>query len=258
MTTTETEGLLAEARAYVTEWGAPGSRATQFITRLADALAAHTVQSDAQPEQGASEDRAEQAVGRWTYARLSKLMDAEPGTREGAELAYLAGAIAQIEEYGPEHCADHPLPHPDYPDPFASQPEQVARGDRQRQVSEWCERCFGVEHATSLPARGIRMLEEAIELAQAVGVDPAMAHKLIDFVYGRPVGEIGQEIGGVSLCILALANAAGLDADAEEAKEITRVLSKDPAVFTKRNAEKNAAGFDTTGGYVPAKMGAQS
>jgi NTP pyrophosphatase (non-canonical NTP hydrolase) len=88
------------------------------------------------------------------------------------------------------------------------------------------------------------MMEEAIELAQAAGTDKAMIHKLVDFVYDRPVGEIGNELGGLGVTMLALANAAGFDADAAEAKEVRHILSKPLAHYTKRNAAKNAAGFD--------------
>jgi NTP pyrophosphatase (non-canonical NTP hydrolase) len=120
----------------------------------------------------------------------------------------------------------------------------TTRDIRQARVAEWCTEAFGAEHTTSIPQRGIRMLEEAIELAQACGCDPAMAHKLVDFVYSRPPGTIGQELGGVGTTVLALANAAGLSADAEEAREVTRVLSKPREHFTQRNQAKNAAGFD--------------
>lgn len=90
------------------------------------------------------------------------------------------------------------------------------------------------------------MLEEAIELYQACGGDLAKAHKLLDFVFARPVGEIHQELGGVGVTVLALAQAAGLEADVCEDAEVDRILSKSEAVFRARNAEKNAAGFSTT------------
>jgi len=118
------------------------------------------------------------------------------------------------------------------------------RDKRQAVVGEWCAAAFGVEHTKSVPQRGIRMIEEAIELAQACGCDPAMVHKLVDFVYSRPPGTIGQELGDVGTTVLALANAAGLSADVEEAREIVRVLSKPVEHFTVRNEAKNAAGFD--------------
>ena len=120
-----------------------------------------------------------------------------------------------------------------------------ARWHRQRQILEWCKASFG-EKSLALPQRGIHMLEEAIELAQAVGVDPAMAHKLIDFVYDRPKGSVAEELGGIGVCVAALAEAAGLDADECEVLEFERVLSKPTSHFAARNEAKNAAGFDTS------------
>lgn len=128
---------------------------------------------------------------------------------------------------------------------------------RQATVAEWCAAAFGIEHATNLAQRAVRFREEAEELYQAAmaaaGVDAAaaieLAHRQTDHVHSRPVGTIGQELGGVGVTTLALANAAGLSADAEEMREVDRVLAKPLAHFARRNAEKNAAGFDVTGAY---------
>lgn len=120
------------------------------------------------------------------------------------------------------------------------------RSDRQVLVASWCAAAFGSDHASSLPQRGIRLAEEAIEAAQAAGCDADMVHKLVDYVYARPVGELGQELGGVGITLLALANAAGLSAEGEEAREFSRIMDKPLHHFTARNAAKDAAGFDAT------------
>lgn len=118
------------------------------------------------------------------------------------------------------------------------------RDDRQRDVHHWCAAAFGRDHAASVPQRAVRLLEETIEAYQASGGDPEMAHKLIDFVFARPVGQLGQELGGVGLTVLALAEAAGLSADEEELREFKRVLSKPLKWFHARNQVKNDAGFE--------------
>jgi NTP pyrophosphatase (non-canonical NTP hydrolase) len=110
-------------------------------------------------------------------------------------------------------------------------------------VASWAELAFGRDQATSIPQRGLRLLEEAIEAFQACGGDEAMALKLVAFVFARPPGTVGQELGGVAVTTLALAAAAGLSADEEECREIHRVLSKPLREFTERNENKNAAGF---------------
>jgi NTP pyrophosphatase (non-canonical NTP hydrolase) len=121
--------------------------------------------------------------------------------------------------------------------------EDMTRSGRQAAISRWARECFGVEEATSPEQRGLRLLEEAIEAAQAAGVDRDAAANLVRFVYSRPVGEVAQELGGVAVCALALAEAVGADAETEECREIDRVLAIDRAHFTARNAAKNAAGF---------------
>ena len=119
----------------------------------------------------------------------------------------------------------------------------LSRDQRQEMLVDWARMAFGEAEATSIPQRGLRLLEEAIEAFQACGGDEAMAHKLVSFVFARPPGTVGQELGGVAVTVLLLAAAAGLSADEEECREVHRVLSKPLREFTDRNANKNAAGF---------------
>lgn len=119
------------------------------------------------------------------------------------------------------------------------------RDNRQTVCVNWGLRAFGAEHCHSVEQRAVRFLEEAIELYQAAGGKLDMAHRLLGFVFERPVGTIENELGGVGVTTLMLAAAAGRSADECERLEVERVLSKDPEEFARRNAEKNAAGFDT-------------
>jgi hypothetical protein len=117
------------------------------------------------------------------------------------------------------------------------------RDDRQRVVAKWCAAAFGAGHASSIEQRGIRFLEEAIEAYQAAGCSREMAHKLVDYIFDKPAGELFQEFGGVGVTLLAFANAAGISADEAEAKEVARVLAKPLSHFAARNKLKNEAGF---------------
>jgi len=117
------------------------------------------------------------------------------------------------------------------------------RDARQAIVANWCAAAFGQGQASSVVQRGLRMLEEAIEAYQAAGCDPAQAHKLIDFVFARPTGQLAKEIGQLGLTTLALANAASISADFEEVREVERVLAKPVEHYTARNQAKNDAGF---------------
>lgn len=129
-------------------------------------------------------------------------------------------------------------------DGFVASPcSPAARDQRQQRVFDWCVAAFGVGQSTSIEQRGLRLLEEAIEAYQAAGCDPAQAHKLVDYVFARPPGNLSQELGGVGMTVLALANAVGISADDAEARELERVLSKPLAHFAARNKAKNDAGF---------------
>jgi NTP pyrophosphatase (non-canonical NTP hydrolase) len=117
------------------------------------------------------------------------------------------------------------------------------RNRRQRKVFNWVAAAFGPDQAASVEQRGLRLVEEAIEAAQAVGCDKRTLHKLIEYIYGRRAGDLRQELGGVGVCVLAMCEAARLDADTVEVEEIERVLSRPLEHFAARNREKNEAGF---------------
>jgi len=122
-------------------------------------------------------------------------------------------------------------------------PATDAREQRQELVGTWCLAAFGPDQAASVPQRGLRLAEEAIEAAQAAGCEREMLHRLVDHIFDRPAGELGQELGGVGVTLLALARAAQLSAERCEVVEIERVLAKPLEHFTARNEAKNAAGF---------------
>jgi hypothetical protein len=81
----------------------------------------------------------------------------------------------------------------------------------QSAVGRWVTTCFGADQVVQARHRAYRYGEESNELLQAVGVTRDEAHQLVDYVYGRPVGEQPQEVGGVMLTLAALCNALGLD-----------------------------------------------
>jgi len=120
----------------------------------------------------------------------------------------------------------------------------LTREGRQKACHRWCMAAFGQGQASSIPQRGIRLAEEAIEAAQAAGCARDMLHKLVDHIFDRPAGELGQELGGVAVTTLALAEAAGLSAEDSEISELARVMAKPLEHFKERNEAKNAAGFN--------------
>jgi hypothetical protein len=115
------------------------------------------------------------------------------------------------------------------------------RDDRQQLVYEWALRCFG-ERSMTLPERAARVLEEAIELAQAEGLSLEACGDLARFVYAKPAGDPAQEVGGIAVTLLCYCQVKGLSGEAAEVAEIRRVLSKTPEHFAERHAVKRAAG----------------
>ena len=115
------------------------------------------------------------------------------------------------------------------------------RDHRQRVVAEWTLRTFGAESMT-IEQRTLRFLEEALEVAQCF-VSKEDAQRLLDYVYTRPVGNPKQEIGGVGVTLLVLAEVLGLSASAEEMRESDRVRAIPRDVFRARHNAKAAAGI---------------
>ena len=70
--------------------------------------------------------------------------------------------------------------------------------------------------------RNARFLEESLELVQSLGMDRTVAHKLVDYVFSRPVGEPRQELGGVMNTLAILSEVNGLDMYGSAELELTR------------------------------------
>jgi NTP pyrophosphatase (non-canonical NTP hydrolase) len=122
----------------------------------------------------------------------------------------------------------------------ASRPDPAA-DVTQSAVLAWAVRSFGPV-AKNRDERAARLVEEAAEIAQVEGVPLEVVCRIAGRVYSRPPGELGQEIGGLGITLLALAENAGIDCHAEVRREFRRVLSKPPAWWKHKHAEKVAAG----------------
>jgi len=101
----------------------------------------------------------------------------------------------------------------------------------QERVYAWAVECFGTAVADDMVERTFRFLEEALELSQSNGCTREQAHRLVDYVYDRPAGEAGQEVGGVMITLAVLCEAAGIDLSGESEREYARITS--PAVMDK-------------------------
>jgi hypothetical protein len=142
----------------------------------------------------------------------------DPDGHDDGHSARLAAALA-IEDHA---LAAFPAPDAE---PF------------QARVQPWLMECFGPMIAGDREERNHRFLEEALELVQACSCTASEAHQLVDYVYGRPVGELHQEVGGVMVTLAALCLANDADMHAAGWVELDRIWGKVETIRAKQAAK---------------------
>jgi len=133
-----------------------------------------------------------------------------------------------------------------YADLVAAAPPCPVGQSFQAGVAEWMGQCFLPSLYSNMTERGDRLLEEVLELLQAHGYDKARVPTLVDYVFGRPVGEPAQEVGGVMVTLAGYCWVAGLDM--HDAGDIELARINQPEVMEKirqKQEAKNALHFDT-------------
>jgi hypothetical protein len=113
----------------------------------------------------------------------------------------------------------------------------IQKQSYQNRVRDWLYACFGKEIATDKVERNHRFLEEALELVQACGTTQEEAHKLVDYVFNRPVGEKFQEVGGVMVTLSALCNAQKLEMNEAGEAELARAWTVIEKIRAKQKAK---------------------
>lgn len=101
-----------------------------------------------------------------------------------------------------------------------------ARRHLQLLLAEWLEKALGRKTLYNLQDRALRVLEEAVELAQAAGIPREKALEQLHHTYDREPGEVYQEIAGVLNAALLTAEAIGKDGMSLGATELIRVEEK--------------------------------
>ncbi len=120
----------------------------------------------------------------------------------------------------------------------------------QARVWRWVLEVFGADVGSNYRERALRFFEEALELAQAAGLEAKQAHGLVDYVFGRPKGEASQEVGGVMVTLASLCAALGLDLEESAQTELSRIWQPDIIdKVRRRQAEKRAQGFAEGGDH---------
>lgn len=107
----------------------------------------------------------------------------------------------------------------------------------QGRVKPWMLSCFGGAIANDRQERNHRFLEEALELVQSCGCSQTEAHQLVDYVFGRPIGEKSQEVGGVMVTLAALCLAQQVDMHDAGETELARIWTKVEQIRAKQAAK---------------------
>lgn len=120
----------------------------------------------------------------------------------------------------------------------------------QERVASWMQECFGPVIAADQVERNHRFLEEALELVQACGCTADEAHKLVDYTFGRDIGERSQEVGGVMVTLAALCLAQKIDLQVSAETELARIVQ--PEIVARiREKQKRKPSFSPLPGSYP-------
>ncbi len=103
-------------------------------------------------------------------------------------------------------------------------------GHFQTRIESWMRGVFGDASHDDQRERTLRFLEEAIELAQAVGLTESDVGVVTDYVYNRPVGQPAQEVGGVMITLAALCEKTQINLEAAAITEFHRIDTDDTRV----------------------------
>ena len=104
----------------------------------------------------------------------------------------------------------------------------------QQRVAEWLAACFSPSGGSDREERVYRFFEEALELAQASGCSREDAHRLVNYVFSRPVGRPELEVGGVMVTLAGLCVAARIDMNDAANRELERNWARIDAIRNKR------------------------
>lgn len=111
----------------------------------------------------------------------------------------------------------------------------------QSRVRDWVAACFPPFAQCDHAERTHRFLEEALELAQANGCSQSDAHALVEYVFGRPEGDLIEETGGVLVTLAALCNVAGVDMEDAGERELSRNWHRIDKIRAKHDSRPAAS-----------------
>lgn len=114
--------------------------------------------------------------------------------------------------------------------------------NRPKEFLAWAIDTFGLIASDDME-RTRRFVEEALELAHAMGLPLRDIDKISARVYSRPRGVIPQEVGQAQATLECLAENLDISADREASLEFDRVKSVPKVEWDRRHAAKVAIGI---------------
>lgn len=125
---------------------------------------------------------------------------------------------------------------------MTSTSQDAGAPDRAAHWLQWARETFG-DVAFDPRERALRFVEEAVELAHAIGLDAETLALIMARVYSRPAGAVPREIGQCLATFECLARVLEIDADRECTTELARVMAIPKDEWAIRHSAKVAAGF---------------
>ena len=121
--------------------------------------------------------------------------------------------------------------------------------DLSERIGQWIVKTFGLSNLTHRGERAMRIVEEAIEVAQAEGLPSTVVEAIVARVYSRPVGTRENEIAGLLLTVAAWqANTPSMiPAFGEAEKLLAHLEGADPFLFRGKHLAKVEAGVGLPG-----------
>lgn len=127
--------------------------------------------------------------------------------------------------------------------PVAEPRDRQSVPELQSEIDEWVTSVCGTDARNSLHERVTRVIEEALELAQAEGLSKDAAARLVEFVFSRPAGEPEQEASGLGMTLLSYCAVKDFDLIKIVRAELSRVSTPAVRLSVLRNhVRKVAAG----------------
>lgn len=116
--------------------------------------------------------------------------------------------------------------------------EPLTLGEAEARIARWVVKCFGRASLESRRERTLRLLEEAIELAQAEELALDDVIRLVTRVFNRPPGTPENELSGVILTTLAYCKSTGFRLLGVAQSELERIERLPVEFFEKKHQSK--------------------